>query len=172
MAVHRALLLLGSNLGDRAEALASARSRLAATAGRVVAVSRVYESEPWGVFAAGEEPSPFLNQAVGLETSLDPLALLDATQRIERELGRAEHGPEYDAVTGGRVYRPRTLDIDMLFYDSAILRLSRLTVPHPRLVERRFALEPAAELWPDYLHPERKIALKELFNSFLLGDSR
>lgn len=174
MRTHRALLLLGSNLGDRAEVLASARSLLASVAGTTTTgVSQEYETEAWGAFAEdGKQGYPFLNQAVAVETRLGAEELLDATQRIERELGRAAHVAEYDPATGERLYRARTLDIDLLFYDRAVIRTARLTVPHPRLPERRFALEPAAELWPDYVHPELKIALKELFNCFLLGESR
>ena len=166
------MLLLGSNLGDRTEVLASARSRLAVEAGRVTALSREYETAPWGTFVAGEPHEPFLNQAVAVETALSATALLDATQRIERALGRSDHRSEYDPATGDRLYRSRTLDIDLLFYDSAVIDTPRLTVPHPRLSERRFALEPAAEIWPEYLHPTLKISLKELFNSLLLGDSQ
>lgn len=172
METHRALLLLGSNLGDRTEVLASARSLLLQRVGPVVRASREYETEPWGDFAEGGAVQPFLNQAVEVETCLAAEALLDATQRIERDSGRAAHEPEYDPANGTRLYRARTLDIDLLFYDSAVIDTPRLTVPHPRLAERRFALEPAAELWPDYLHPVLKISLKELFNSLLLGDSQ
>lgn len=172
MGIHRALLLLGSNLGDRAERLASARSLLLQSVGPVVQASREYETEPWGTFAGGETPGPFLNQAIAVETALGPEALLDATQRIERALGRSDHRPEYDAATGGRLYHARPIDIDILFYDSDVIATERLAVPHPRLPERRFALEPAAEIWPDYVHPALKISLKELFNSILLGDSQ
>lgn len=172
MNMHRALLLTGSNLGDRAEALTFARSRVAETAGRVVQASREYETAPWGSFADGGERHPFLNQAIAVETLLTPEALLDAIQRIEHESGRPLHEAEFAPATGTRLYRSRTLDIDILFYDSAVIDTPRLTVPHPRLAERRFAAEPAAEIWPDYVHPVLKITLKELFNSFLLGDSQ
>lgn len=165
------MLLLGSNQGDRASILAAARLRIADRIGPVILASREYETEPWGLFAADEEQRPFLNQAIVTETALEPEAVLDATQQIERELGRPEHRPEY-APDGSRLYRDRTVDIDMLFYDSEIIDTERLTVPHPRLAERRFALEPAAEIWPDYVHPILKINLKELFNPLLLGDSQ
>ncbi len=171
MEIHRVLLLLGSNLGDRTEKLASARSLLLPSVGPVVQASREYETEPWGDFAGGETPGPFLNQAIAVETALGPEAVLDAIQQIERELGRPEHRPEY-APGGKRLYHDRAIDVDILFYDSEIIDTNRLTVPHPRLAERRFALEPAAEIWPDYVHPSLKISLKELFNSILLGDSQ
>lgn len=165
------MLLLGGNLGDRAALFAAARLRIEDAVGPVVAASREYETEPWGTFAEGEEPQPFLNQAVIVRTSLGPEEVLEAIQRIERELGRPEHAPEYGAG-GGRIYRGRPIDIDILFYDSEIIDTERLTIPHPRLAERRFALEPAAEIRPDYVHPGLNISLKELFNSLLLGDSQ
>lgn len=165
------MLLLGSNVGDRAAAMASARSRIAHCIGPLVLASREYTTEPWGTFADPQERHSFLNQAVVAETALAPEAVLDVIQQIERELGRPEHRPEYGDA-GERVYRARTIDIDILFYDSEIIDTERLTVPHPRLPERRFALEPAAEIWPDYTHPGLKISLKELFNSILLDDSQ
>lgn len=165
------MLLLGGNQGDRAAVFAAARLRIAATVGPVILASREYETEPWGTFAEGEKAQLFLNQAVVSETVLEPEAVLDAIQQIERELGRPDHRPEYTAG-GERVYRERTIDIDILFYGSEIIGTERLTVPHPRLPERLFALQPAAEIWPDYTHPGLKISLKELFNSLLLGDSQ
>lgn len=165
------MLLLGGNQGDRAAVFAAARLRIVAMVGPVTLASREYETEPWGTFVEGERTHPFLNQAVVSETVLEPEAVLDAIQQIERELGRPDHRPEY-SEGGERVYRGRTIDIDILFYDSEIIGTERLTVPHPRLPERLFALEPAAEIWPDYTHPGLKISLKELFNSLLLGDSQ
>lgn len=165
------MLLLGGNIGDRAAVLAVARSRISAAIGPLLQISREYETEPWGVFADGEKQQPFLNQAVVAETDAAPEEVLDAIQQIERELGRPEHRSEYG--TGGkRIYRSRTIDIDILFYDSEIIDTERLKVPHPRLAERLFALEPAAEIRPEYVHPGLKISLKELFNSILLGDSQ
>lgn len=165
------MFLLGSNQGDRTAILTAARLHIAERVGPVILASREYETEPWGAFAAGEEQRPFLNQAVVSGTALEPEAVLDAIQQIERELGRPDHRSEY-ATDGRRLYRSRTIDIDILFYDSEIINTERLTIPHPRLAERRFALEPAAEIWPDYRHPILKISLKELFNSLLLGDSQ
>lgn len=171
MESHQVMLLLGSNLGDRAAVLAAARLRIGETVGPLVAVSREYETEPWGIFATSEQQFPFLNQAVVVHTGLSAFGVLDAIPQIERKLGRAEHQPEF-AVDGNRLYRDRTIDIDILFYDSEVIDTERLVVPHPRLAERRFALEPAAEIWPEYMHPALKISLKDLFNSLLLSDSQ
>ena len=114
------MLLLGGNLGDRAAVLAAARSRIAAAVGPLLLVSREYETEPWGAFADGEKRQPFMNQAVVAETDAAPEEVLDIIQQIERELGRPEHRPEYGAA-GERIYRCRTIDIDILFYDSEII---------------------------------------------------
>ena len=166
MESHQVMLLLGSNLGDRAAVFAAARLRIGETVGPLVAVSREYETEPWGTFAAGERQFPFLNQAVVARTGLSAFGVLEAIQQIERELGRPVHDSEY--VPGGeRLYRSRTIDIDILFFDSEVIDTERLVVPHPRFPERRFAVEPAAEIWPEFVHPALKISLKDLFNSLL-----
>lgn len=131
---RRAFVSLGSNLGDRAALLRTAREALAALpATRVVASSRVYETAPQDV----EDQDPFLNQVVCLETGLQPLDLLYECQRIEREHGRV------------RTLRfgPRTLDIDILLFQDAESDDPELTLPHPRMVKRAFVLIPLAEVW-------------------------
>lgn len=169
---HFVTLLLGGNLGDRAAILAAARVALAERVGPLVKISNEYTTEPWGSFDPSESaPQPFLNQALTIETTLRPEEVLDCIQQIERKLGRSAHTPEY-ASTGEQLYRGRTIDIDILFYDSEIIDEERLTVPHPRLAERRFALEPLAEIMPDFVHPVLKISLKDLFNSLLLDESQ
>ena len=133
----RAYVGLGSNLGDREETLAAAVERLRAQPEiEVVAVSRFRETEPVGPV---EQPR-FLNGAVELETDLEPRALLDRLLAIERSLGRDRTG----VPPGG----PRTVDLDLLLYGEARIAEPGLEVPHPRLHERRFALEPLAELDP------------------------
>jgi 2-amino-4-hydroxy-6-hydroxymethyldihydropteridine diphosphokinase len=126
---------LGANLGAREETLRHAVERLGAAEGvDVLAVSSLRETEPVGVV---DQP-PFLNGAVQLETSLPPRELLDLLLAIERSLGR---------VRGAR-WGPRPVDLDLLLYGSEIVDEPGLRIPHPRLHERRFALEPLAELDP------------------------
>lgn len=137
----RAVLITGGNLGPVAENLSEARRLLGLRAGTVERCSSVMESAAWG-FEAGE---PFLNQALVVRTALPPEALLDACQRIERELGRVR--------VCGEGYRSRTMDIDILFYDDRIIRTGRLTVPHPLIDRRDFVLAPLEEIMPDYVHP-------------------
>jgi 2-amino-4-hydroxy-6-hydroxymethyldihydropteridine diphosphokinase len=127
---------LGANLGPREITLLRAVDLLAETDGvEVLAVSRLRETEPVGVV---EQPL-FLNGAVALDTSLSPRELLDRLLEIERELGRVR-----DARWG-----PRVVDLDLLVYGDRHMDEQGLRVPHPRLHERRFALEPLAELDPD-----------------------
>jgi 2-amino-4-hydroxy-6-hydroxymethyldihydropteridine diphosphokinase len=135
--VARAFIGLGSNLGDREVFLrraVAALGRLPDT--EVRHVSRLRDTEPVGIT---DQPR-FLNGAAEIETSLGPRELLDALLAIERELGRDR--------TGGRRGGPRTVDLDLLLYGDAVIAEPGLEVPHPRLAERRFALEPLADLDP------------------------
>jgi 2-amino-4-hydroxy-6-hydroxymethyldihydropteridine diphosphokinase len=139
----RAFVGLGSNLGDREGTIARAVELLSAAAGvEVVAVSQLRETEPWGPV---EQPA-YLNGAVQLETELSPRALLDVLLAVEQALGRDRTGERWG---------PRTIDLDLLLYDDVEVDAPGLTVPHPRLHERRFALEPLAELAPDAVVPGR-----------------
>ena len=133
----RAYIGVGANLGDRE---ATIRDALAALPG-VVGVSQLRETDPVGVV---DQP-PFLNGAVALETELAPRELLDALLAVERELGRERR----------ERWGPRTIDLDLLLYGDETIDEPGLTVPHPRLHERRFALEPLLDLDPDVAIPGR-----------------
>jgi 2-amino-4-hydroxy-6-hydroxymethyldihydropteridine diphosphokinase len=140
----RAFVGLGSNLGDREETLDLAVEALRALPETAVrAISAFRDTAPVGIV---DQPR-FLNGAVELETRLDPRALLDALLGIERSLGRDRTG----VPTGG----PRTLDLDLLLYGEAEIDEPGLVVPHPRLAERRFVLEPLSELDPALEVPKR-----------------
>ena len=139
----RAYVGVGSNLGDRERMLWGAVHMLAFNPEvDVVAVSSIRETDPVG-FA--DQPR-FLNAAVAIETELGPRALLDLLLSVERELGRTREGPRFG---------PRTIDLDLLLYGDEVIDEPGLTVPHPRLHERRFVLEPLAELDPDLTVPEK-----------------
>ena len=139
----RAYVGLGANLGDREVTIGRALELLADEDGiEVAAVSALRETEPVGVT---EQPR-FLNGAVALETALSPHALLETLLRIERSLGRVRTGVRWG---------PRIIDLDLLVYGSDALDEPGLHVPHPRLHERRFALEPLAELDPELEIPGR-----------------
>jgi 2-amino-4-hydroxy-6-hydroxymethyldihydropteridine diphosphokinase len=139
--VTRAYVGLGANLGDREQNLRSALEALASVPRvQVVAVSSFRETEPVGYT---DQPR-FLNAAARLETSLTPRELLDALLQIERSLGRTRTGPRYG---------PRTIDLDLLLYGDESVDEPGLRVPHPRLAERAFVLEPLAELDPSLVVP-------------------
>jgi 2-amino-4-hydroxy-6-hydroxymethyldihydropteridine diphosphokinase len=128
---------LGANLGDRE---ATIRAALEALPG-VVAVSSLRETDPVGVT---DQPQ-YLNGVAALETDLSPRELLDRLLEVERGLGRERR----------ERWGPRTIDLDLLLYGEETIEEPGLTVPHPRLHERRFALEPLSELAPDALIPGR-----------------
>jgi 2-amino-4-hydroxy-6-hydroxymethyldihydropteridine diphosphokinase len=128
---------LGANLGDREATIRAAADLLGAQR-----LSRIIETEPWG----NEEQPKFLNAVAELETELEPRVLLDLLLDVEARLGR-----ERDAMHWG----PRLIDLDLLLYSDRIVEEPGLTVPHPFLHERLFALEPLAELAPDAVIPGR-----------------
>lgn len=140
----RAYIGLGSNVGRRRETVLAAVELLAAEDGiEIMTISSLRETDPVGY----EDQPPFLNGAAALETDLAPRALLETLLIVERQLGRVRgHGPRFG---------PRTIDLDLLLYGDEILEEPGLTLPHPRLHERRFALEPLAELDPALEVPGR-----------------
>jgi 2-amino-4-hydroxy-6-hydroxymethyldihydropteridine diphosphokinase len=134
---------LGANLGDREGTIRSALRLLDDVHGvDLVAVSSFRETEPWGV----EDQPRFVNAAARVETTLSPRELLDALLAVERALGRTREGPRFG---------PRTIDLDLLLYAGEVVDEPGLTVPHPRLHERAFALEPLLELDPGLEVPGR-----------------
>jgi 2-amino-4-hydroxy-6-hydroxymethyldihydropteridine diphosphokinase len=141
--VARAYVGLGANLGDREATLRQAVERLGEVDGlRVVGVSQLRETDPVGVV---DQPR-FLNGAAAIETELAPRELLDALLDVERGLGRVRDGARWG---------PRTVDLDLLVYADLVMDEPGLHVPHPRLHERRFALEPLADLDPSLEIPGR-----------------
>ena len=149
--MERCLILFGSNMGDKNKIYTQACLLINNRCGRIVAQSSAYESEPWG-FEAKEW---FLNRLIVVETELDPEAMLHQLLDIEAELGRVRH-----PVTGG--YSSRTADLDILYYGSRIVLTDSLTIPHPRLHQRRFALLPLCEVAPEFVHPAFNMTQTEL----------
>lgn len=145
---HKAFVGLGANLGARERTLRRAVELLAASPGiDVLAVSTLRETDPVGY---ADQP-PFLNGAVALATDLSPRDLLGRLLEVERELGRVRgEGPRFG---------PRVVDLDLLLYGERVVEEPGLTVPHPRLAERRFVLEPLHELDPELTLPDgRRVA--------------
>jgi 2-amino-4-hydroxy-6-hydroxymethyldihydropteridine diphosphokinase len=140
-------LSLGSNIGDRARNLNAAIDRLRAF-GEVAAVSSFYEAEPVEFTAQAW----FLNCAVALDTEQTPRQLLAGILDIEQQLGRRR----------GHKKGPRIIDLDILLFGNSIIDDPGLTIPHPAMHERRFVLEPLAEIAPDALHPALQRTIREL----------
>lgn len=146
-------LSLGSNLGDRQRALRRAIERLAAPDFRIRRLSSIYKTEPLEV----RDQPWFLNLVLEAETELFPKQLLARIRKVERELGRKRL----------RAKGPRTIDIDILLYGETVMESPELVIPHPRLTERRFVLEPLAELAPQLRHPLSRQTIAELLAATL-----
>jgi 2-amino-4-hydroxy-6-hydroxymethyldihydropteridine diphosphokinase len=153
---HLVYLSFGSNIGDRAANLCDAISRLE-TLGRVLAISSYYETEPVGVT---DQPW-FLNCAVEFETNQAPQQLMRSLLQIEREMGRR------------RVQKkgPRSIDIDILLFDDEVVDRDDLTIPHPAMQDRRFVLEPLAEIAPQAKHPVLEKTIRELLDALPVGQA-
>ena len=146
---------LGTNMGDKRGNLIRASALLAERVGDVLALSSVYETEPWGF----ESENRFLNAVIVLSTPLSPWELLDATRLIEIEMGRI-------GKSDG-IYHDRIIDIDLLMVDDQVIRSERLTLPHPLMRERRFVMEPLAEVAPDTRHPVSGKTMRELWEALM-----
>lgn len=142
---------LGSNLGDREALLLESIQEIKKQIGTVSLQSAFYVTEPWGF----QSEHPFLNAVVCCETSLTPLQVLDCTQHIEKQLGRTHKSVN-------RQYSDRPIDIDLLLFNDLILNTPRLTLPHPLMHQRRFVLEPLAEIASQLVHPILKQTIAEL----------
>jgi 2-amino-4-hydroxy-6-hydroxymethyldihydropteridine diphosphokinase len=141
-------LSLGSNLGDRERNIEQAVELLAAAGLCVLRRSPVYETEPQDI----RDQPWFLNVVIEAETEVFPKQLLARLQNIERQLGRKRIKPK----------GPRIIDIDILLYGDSVIETDELVVPHPRLAERRFVLEPLAALAPDLRHPVTRRTVREM----------
>jgi 2-amino-4-hydroxy-6-hydroxymethyldihydropteridine diphosphokinase len=143
---------LGSNLGERIELLKEAIRMIGESAGNIVALSPVYETEPVGMDSGGD----FLNMVACIETDLSPSGLLGRILMIESKLGRIRCETRYSS---------RTIDIDILFFNDEIIESDSLSVPHPRLHLRKFVLIPLNELAPGLVHPVSGRTIRELLSS-------
>jgi 2-amino-4-hydroxy-6-hydroxymethyldihydropteridine diphosphokinase len=146
-------IALGSNLGDRADNLRQARERMQSPHLKVTRASSIYETEPRDLL---DQPW-FLNQVVEAETTLFPRQLLARLLKIEHEMGRQR------LVANG----PRIIDLDILLFGNVVVHAAGLEIPHPRLPDRRFVLEPLAELAPAIRHPRTGRTVREMLTQVM-----
>jgi len=152
-----AFIAFGGNLGDVRESFNHARNALDETNGiNLIASSKIYRTPPVG---PARQPD-YLNAVVGIETTLEPLELLDQLHEIEEHHGRVRYPepPRWSA---------RTLDLDILTYEKLLLDLDRLTIPHPMLQHRMFVLCPLCDINPNWQHPLLKVSAKKLMNALI-----
>lgn len=151
--MNQVVFILGGNLGDRLGLIGSAAELLESTFGPVLLRSSIFETEAWG----GKSNGNYLNQVIVFNTSFFPEEILDVILEIELKMGRKREGKWGD----------RTMDIDILYFGNEKFQSERLTIPHPFLQERRFVLEPLAEILPDFVHPILNKANQELLENCL-----
>ena len=141
-------ILLGGNLGDKSKIFEETRKQIGKKIGSITKLSSVYITEPWGF-----DSELFWNQAIIVSTTLNPHQILHETQAIERDMGRIKNAQHYEA---------RVMDIDLLFYDDLQLNTTDLTLPHPKMEERKFVLVPLNEIAPEKRHPVSGRKVKEM----------
>lgn len=146
--MNKAILLIGGNLGNRTAHLREAVQQINRQAGKVEMTSALYETAPWGQV---QQPD-YLNQALLVSTDMDPLTLLHTILEIERHIGRIRQ----------EKWGARVIDIDIIFYNDAIISLPELKIPHPQLQNRQFVLVPLQEILPDWQHPVLHKTVREL----------
>ncbi len=136
---NKVYLLTGSNVGDRSALLLEAKLAIQKQVGQIEAASHLYKTGPWG----NTNQQDFLNQVLTVNTTLNAAGVLKTILNIELHMGRIRE----------EKWAPRTIDIDILFFNDEIIQQENLVVPHPLLHQRRFTLVPLAEIAPDYVHP-------------------
>lgn len=153
--LNKVFLLLGSNIEPRNQYLNDAMIHISDRIGKIINSSKVYESEAMGF----ESDNLFYNKVIIVSTSLEAEDVLKGSLNIEKKLGRIRNqGTD-------KILSSRTIDIDILYYNDCIVNNENLIIPHPRLHQRRFTLEPLCEISPDYIHPAIKKNNKELLRS-------
>ena len=155
---HSVLLLTGSNFRGKEQILQRAAERIAEQVGPIERASQICYSEAWG-FTCEEE---FANQAILVSTVLAADEVLMKTQAIERELGRDREAESEEKLLTGERYASRVVDIDIIFYDDAVVESEKLTLPHPLMHEREFVLRPMLEVAAEWRHPIIGLTVEEM----------
>ena len=153
------VLITGGNVGDAEQTLGEAARLINAEVGRVVRHSQIYRTKAWGF-----EAEDFRNQVLVVESELEPMQVLDVVNDIERRLGRDRAVEQMEKSATGARYATRRIDIDILFYDDLVVESERLTLPHPRIAEREFVLEPLAEVAAEWLYPTSGKSVQQMYD--------
>ncbi len=158
------VLLIGGNEGDRVSLIMQAMVLIADRVGTVSVASSLFETEPWGF----ESPQRFLNQALVVDTDLPADEVLHRVLEIEKELGRIRpEGFEAASLSKEKIYSSRPMDIDLIFYNNEVINTKDLIIPHPRMHQRRFVLEPLLQIIPDFIHPKLHKTVSQLYTECL-----
>jgi len=137
--MNKVYLLIGGNMDDRLANIEIALTQIEKLVGAIIQKSAIYETEAWGL----KEQPRFYNQALAIQTHLNPLALLEQLVKIEAKMGRQRDIP----------WGPRTMDLDILYFNQEIISMDSLSIPHPRMHQRNFVLTPLVEIAPNFMHP-------------------
>lgn len=146
--MHTAYILTGGNLGDRVTNLQNAKQLIGEKCGIILVESSLYETAAWGLTGQPD----FLNQVIVIQTQLTPALLMQTLLLIEEKMGRKRT----------RKFGPRIIDLDILLIDDLVINIPLLTIPHPALTERKFALVPLHEVSPTLIHPVEKKSVHQL----------
>jgi len=146
--MNKAYLLIGGNMGDRLANLEMAKLAIQKEIGPILISSSIYETAAWGK----EDQPAFFNQALIIETNLIANDLMMALLAVEKNMGRIRQAP----------LGPRTIDLDIIFFNDQIINTENLTIPHPQMQKRNFVLTPLDEIAPDYIHPILKRSIAQL----------
>lgn len=149
--MKQTFLQLGTNLGNRIANLHNARFAIQQEVGKVVQSSKIYETAAWGIL----DQASFLNQVLEVHTDLSPESLLTRLQAIEQKMGRQTT----------RKWGERLIDLDILFYETAIIDQADLIIPHPELQNRKFVLVPLAEIAANFIHPVLSFSIQHLLQT-------
>lgn len=149
--MNKVFIAFGSNIGDRYETVYKAFKLLEENQMKIVKKSKIYETEPYGY----KEQPPFINGVILVETHLSCREVLERLLSIEKQLGRE------------RIIRwgPRTIDLDIIFYNNEVYNEEDLKVPHPDMQNREFVLKPLCDIDPDFIHPVLKKSIRDIYNS-------